>query len=270
MLVRLTILFCLLFVPCLAQPRETVLITCATGELGAATARLLASDYNLLLTGRNQEKLECLQRELQTNHEGQYEIFSLDYSDKESIDKLVKQLAPLNGFVLITPRPQFYGKELLQEERVWLEVIQNTFTRPLELLKGVLQHLVDKSKIVVIAGTSSVQFLPDGGPNCVLRRMWTSYVKALSHELGPRGIRINSVSPGVILTPFHQARIQKKAEENGESYAAQLARDVANIPLKRHGKPDEVAKATRFLLSDSADFITGTNMVLDGGITVSY
>ena len=72
--------------------------------------------------------------------------------------------------------------------------------------------------------------------------MWTTYAKALSHRLGPQGISVNVLSPGVVLTDFHQQRIQKSAQDQGVSYEAQMEKEVANIPLKRHAEPNEVAK----------------------------
>ena len=159
---------------------------------------------------------------------------------------------------------------MIQDEKVWLEVFQNTFTGPMEALQLVLPYLSNPGKIVVIAGTTSVQLQPEYGPSCVIRRMWTTYTKALSHQLGSQGISINALSPGVVLTDFHEERIQKKACENGLSYEAQMEKEVANIPLHRHAKPQEVAQTIKFLLSEQSDFINGVNLILDGGFTVSY
>lgn len=100
----------------------------------------------------------------------------------------------------------------MQDENIWIEVFQNTFTGPMEALKIALPHLSNPI-IVVIAGTTSVQLQPEYGPSCVIRRMWTTYTKALSHQLGPQGISINALSPGVVLTNFHQERIQKNLKK---------------------------------------------------------
>lgn len=250
---------------------ERIIITCATGELGMATAKLLAADYDLILTGRNVSKLEQLQEKLKANYPKEYEICALDYSSPSSIAQFKGQLAgPINGIVLIPPRPPFHGKGLIQDESVWLEVFQSSFTGPLEVLKAVLPHLSKGSRIVTMAGTSSVQYQSEAGPTCVIRRMWTTYTKALSHQLGPQGIRVNALSPGVILTNFHEERIERQAREKGISYEEQMERETAPIPLGRHGQSDEVAKAIRFLLSEESSFINGTNLVLDGGFTVNY
>lgn len=257
-----------------SDEHKTLVVTCASGELGSATARTLAKDHNLILTGRNLPILLQLQKELKEAHPHTYEICPLDFSNPSSInqfrDYLNRTTSSLSGLVLITPRPQFYGSTLLQDEDKWLEAIRNTFTGPLGALKAVLPHLSKNSKIVVIAGTTSVQFQAESGPSCVIRRMWSTYTKALSHQLGPQGISINTLSPGVIMTKFHQERIEKKAEKRGLTYEEQLEQEVSSIPLRRHGKPLEVAQTIQFLLSEQSDFINGNNLVLDGGFTVSY
>lgn len=271
-------LLCLWNGSCFASPptkaSKTLIVTCASGELGSAAARILARDYNLLLTGRNLSKLQQLQKELAADNPWQYETCTLDYASSPSIaffkDYLHQLASPISGFVLIAPRPQFYGKALLQEEDTWLKVFQTTFTGPLEVLKAALPFLSQNSKIVLIAGTTSVQFQPDAGPTCVIRRMWTTYSKALSHQLGPQGISVNTLSPGVVLTQFHKDRIQKKAQENGIGYEEQMEQEVANIPLRRHAKPEEVAQTIKFLLTDESNFVNGVNLILDGGFTSSY
>ncbi len=256
------------------EERKTFIITGASDELGRATARLLAHDYNLILTGRDLSKLKNLQEELKAINSGCYDICNLDFISKSSRDSFESYLnqarTPIAGLVLIAPRPQFHGKALIHDENVWLEVFQNTFTGPMEALRVVLPHLSNPSKIVVIAGTTSVQLQSEYGASCVIRRMWTTYTKALSHQLGPQGISINALSPGVVLTNFHQERIQKKSDETGLSYDDQMEKEVANIPLRRHAKPQEVAQTIKFLLSEQSDFVNGVNLVLDGGFTSSY
>lgn len=170
---------------------------------------------------------------------------------------------------MITPRPLF-SKNLLQDEADWLQLFQLTFTGPLETLKATLPNITNKGKIVIIAGTTSVQVSPDYGPACIIRRMWTTFSKSLSHQLGPQGIHVNVLSPGVVLTQFHEERIAKKAAETGNSYDEQMVKDTANIPLRRHAQSAEVAQAVKFLITDQSDFITGVNLILDGGTTIAY
>lgn len=273
-------ILCLFHGICFANPftaeeeRKIIILTGASGELGSETARLLAKDHDLILTGRNLSKLEDLQKELKAHNSGNYEICTLDFINHASIvnfkDYLSQMPSQISGLVLITPRPQFQGKSSIQDENIWLEVFRNTFTGPIEALKVVLPYLSNSSKIVVIAGTTSIQFQPDTGLSCVIRRMWVTYTKALSYQLGPQGISVNSLSPGVVLTNFHQERIEKKARENELSYEEQMEQEVSKIPLRRHAKPQEVAQTIKFLLSEESDFINGINLILDGGFTLSY
>jgi NAD(P)-dependent dehydrogenase (short-subunit alcohol dehydrogenase family) len=182
---------------------------------------------------------------------------------------LKNRKSEISGLVLITPRPQF-GSGLLQPESNWLSLFQTTFTGPLEALKTALPHFASQSKIAIIGGTTSVQLLPEYGPSCIMRRMWTTYAKALSHQLGPKGISVNVLSPGVVLTHFHEERITNKAKQNSISYEEQMGREIASIPMRRHAMPGEVAKSVKFLLSSDSNFISGVNLVIDGGSTVSY
>ncbi len=251
----------------------TVVITCASGELGGAIGKKLASANNLILTGRNLKKLQILQKELQSKFPHNYEIILLDYCDSSSIHEFEKTLkvkkSEISGLVLITPRPQFCSS-LLESEANWMSLFRLTFTGPIEVLKKVLSHTASLRKIVVIAGTTSVQLIPEYGPTCVIRRMWTTYVKALSHQLGSKGICINALSPGVVLTDFHVERIAIKARQNYIDYNDQMKQEVAQIPLGRHALPREVAQTVKFLLSNDSDFINGINLVVDGGSTLSY
>jgi 3-oxoacyl-[acyl-carrier protein] reductase len=249
----------------------TLIVTCATGELGGAIARQLAGSYPLILTGRNIARLEQLQEELRTNHPYRYQIVLLDYGDPASLDHFEHALtgSEIAGLVLITPRPQF-GKNLLQSEPEWLQLFQSTFTGPLMALEKTIPRLSKHGKIVIIGGTTSVQVMPQYGPACVVRRMWTTYAKALSHQVGPQGLSVNVLSPGVVLTQFHTDRIQKSADMNHCDFDEQMEKDTAAIPLRRHAAPQEIAQAVQFLLSGSSDFMTGVNLIMDGGETVSY
>lgn len=250
----------------------TIIVTCASGELGTAIAEHLACDYNLILTGRQTDKLLKIKERLESQFSCQYDIYPLDYTDHASIMHFKEQLqhySSLLGLVLMTPRPHL-GKGVLKEEWEWLTLLQNTFTGPLEVLKMAVPYLVSNSSIVIIGGTTSVQCMPEYGSACVIRRMWTTCSKILSHELGPQLIRVNTLSPGVVLTHFHQMRIAKEAGNSNCTEEEQMDREAASIPLHRHAQPLEIARAVKFLLSPESSFITGTNLVIDGGKTLSY
>jgi NAD(P)-dependent dehydrogenase (short-subunit alcohol dehydrogenase family) len=96
----------------------------------------------------------------------------------------------------------------------------------------------------------------------------TTYSKGLSKEVGPQGVRVNTVAPGFIETPAAQRLIRRLAEHAGtdESAARQgLINSLGGIPIGRPGRPDEVAELVAFLASDRAASIHGSEYVIDGG-----
>lgn len=263
----LLLILLLFFGTCECAP--SVVVTCATGELGKAIAKELSRDHHLIITGRDIGKLQELKNEL----EHPCELVELDYCNHSSIERfgefLKSRADSIAGFVLITPRPRF-ASDLQQQESDWLSLFQETFTGPLEALRSAISWLETEGKIVIIGGTTSVQVMPQYGPACVIRRMWTTYAKALSHELGPKGVSVNVLSPGVVMTSHHVNRITSQADSNGVTFEEQLEQEVQKIPLRRHAESEEVARSVRFLLSSDSNFITGVNLLIDGGETIGY
>ena len=85
-----------------------------------------------------------------------------------------------------------------------------------------------------------------------------SMVRYTALELAPKQIRVNGVCPGMVNTPFIQG---------GTLTEEQLEQDKASYPLKRYGEPEDIAHGVAYLLSDASSWVTGTSLVIDGGIT---
>lgn len=97
-----------------------------------------------------------------------------------------------------------------------------------------------------------------------------AYTKALSREVGPKGIRVNAVSPGVVKTPLMSEFIENIAKSSNistdEAFKTLMSR-VGEIPLGRMAEPEEIANLVGFLVSSEAEYITGSNYLIDGGIS---
>ncbi|AAP05461.1 SDR family oxidoreductase [Chlamydia caviae] len=244
-----------------------VVLTGASGQLGSGIARYLHDkDYHLLLVGRQNSKLCALHQQNPNSS-----TLAIDYSlpgyladYKNALKELNR---PIHGLIISTPRPIWSG--ILQSPESWETTLQTTFIAQTALIQATLPYMSPQSSIVIIGGTASVQLLSSYGLSCVIRRMWTTYAKALAHELGPKGIRVNVVSPGIVCTSFHKERIRERARVNHSSYAEEYTKETDAIPLRRFCETEELAQTIEFLLSSSSSFISGINLVLDGGFTSS-
>jgi 3-oxoacyl-[acyl-carrier protein] reductase len=92
-----------------------------------------------------------------------------------------------------------------------------------------------------------------------------SLSKTMAEDLAPHNILVNSVSPGPILTPMWENNARVMSEGSGKTPQDILDERASNVPLNRFGKPEEIAYMVAFLCSDKADYITGTNINIDGG-----
>ena len=96
----------------------------------------------------------------------------------------------------------------------------------------------------------------------------TTYSKRLSNEVGPKGVRVNTVAPGFIETSAAQALIERLSKQAGtdmQTAREELMKSLGGIPIGRPGLPEEVAELVAFLVSDSALSINGGEYVIDGG-----
>jgi NAD(P)-dependent dehydrogenase (short-subunit alcohol dehydrogenase family) len=136
------------------------------------------------------------------------------------------------------------------------------FEAPVWLTQSLLkQKKVEKSaSIIFISSISGVLCsYVAGSAYSASKGAVNGIVKALAIELAAKGIRVNSVNPGMIKTNIL---------ESGAITEEQLQEDIHKYPLKRYGNPEEVAYAVIYLLSDASQWVTGSNLVIDGGYTL--
>jgi NAD(P)-dependent dehydrogenase (short-subunit alcohol dehydrogenase family) len=114
----------------------------------------------------------------------------------------------------------------------------------------------DKGHIINYSSPVAYRGRPNTGAYTAIKGAVAALTNVLAGELGPRGIRVNAIAPGSVPTPATAGFV------SAEDYEKR----AKNIPLRRNGRPDDVAKAIAFLLSDEADFINGAMLAIDGGI----
>jgi len=257
----------------IAEARNTIMVTAATGSLGNAICEQLALEgYDLLIAGRNPEKIDALRKMLTSKYqEVHVQSVIIDFSDTKTIEDAAKQVSPdsIKGIVLIGPRP-LLSKNGIPDKSEWAKIFAETFIAPLEVVRLFRPHLQDNSSIVVISGNSSKNYMPSYPNTNVIRLAWTGEVKNLAHFFGGRKIRVNAISPGVILTQHHIERIKIQADSNNITFQEQLAKETAAVPLKSYGKTEDLGNLISFLLSAKSTHLNGTNTLLDGGESNAY
>ena len=131
------------------------------------------------------------------------------------------------------------------------------------MVEGAMEYLEksDNASVLLISTTAALEKFMQAGPYNALKAALLNYNGALAQDLAPKGIRVNAISPGPIF-------IEGGAWDNIKQHmAAFYDATVADIPMGRMGTADEVAAQAVFLASPVAGFTTGTNVVIDGGIT---
>ena len=238
---------------------KTILVTGASSGIGKAIAiECSKMGAKVVVTGRNEQRLQETYGQLEGTHPA---YIVADLSKKEDIETLAKQIDSLNGLVncagLTIPKPF----KFLQEEDIQ-EVMTINFNAPLLLT----QLLVKKKKlqkaasIVFISSISGIKVSYIGNSiYSASKGAINGFCKGLALELAPQQIRVNTVIPGMVETNI---------VSGGEVTQEQMETDKQKYPLKRYGKPEEVAYVVVYLFSDASSWVTGSNLLIDGGYTL--
>jgi len=238
---------------------KTILVTGASSGIGRATAVACSQmGAKLVITARNETRLnETFSMLMGEDH---LQICA-DLTNPDSLDKLVEGLPKLDGLVNNAGIAKPLVLQLTDAEDV-NEIMQINAFGPIHLTRLVLQHKK------LNKGASLIYISSVNGNNCAYigssiyaasKTALTGFMKGVALELAPRGIRANCINPGMI-----GAELLK----DGSIGQEELEADRLKYPLKRYGKPEEVAYAAVYLLSDATQWITGSSLLIDGGYTL--
>jgi NAD(P)-dependent dehydrogenase (short-subunit alcohol dehydrogenase family) len=239
---------------------KTILVTGASSGIGKETAiecsRLGA---NVIITGRNKERLiETFNLLVGNNHK----FYQLDLNSEHKIQDFLNSLPKLDGIVhsagILESIPfSFTNSEKL--EKIMKVNFEIPFTITQNLIKT--KKINKQSSIVFVSSLSGISTIASGiSAYSASKGAICASVRVMAFELASKNIRVNSVCPGMVKTEMNI--------ENSSLSEEQLKEDeLRNYPLG-YGTPIQVAQTIVFLLSNASSWITGTNMVIDGGASI--
>ena len=242
---------------------KTILVTGASSGIGRGIAvECSKMGAKIVITGRNIERLQETFDLLVGND---HVLISADLSKQEEIEKLVLDTPNLNGCVHSAGIPKICAVKFINRDTI--EDIFNVNTIAPILLTSLLikkKKLLSKSSIVFISSISGV-FVANTGesPYSATKGAISGFVKGAAFELAAQGTRVNSINPGLVPTNILKLSNTMFSPEQLEETM------YKRYPLKRVGTPEDVAYAAIYLLSEASNWVTGVNLVVDGGYTLA-
>ncbi len=248
---------------------KVAIVTGAGSGIGKVTAQLFASEGARVVVADVRSDLAASVAETISGDDGTATAVTVDVTDEGQVASMVDHAVDTHGglHVLVNNAGIFPG-----DDGGVLDTPPSTWQLVMEVnLKGVWLgcraavpamlasgggSIVNVASFVALVGAATAQVAYTASKGGVL-----SFTRELAVEYARQGIRANSLCPGPIETPLLAELLADPARRQ---------RRLTHIPIGRFGQPDEIAKAALFLASDDASFVTGSSMVVDGGITAAY
>ena len=240
---------------------KTILVTGASSGIGKATAIACAEvGARVVITGRNVERLEATLLELKALDAArlgaEHLVIAADLTKAEERHALVEKVPELEGVVQCAGIGHRTLCKMIGEEDV-REVMSTNMDAPILLQSELLQakKIMKGASIVFVASAAATMPAMGNALYSASKGAILSYARCLALELAARKIRVNCISPTMVWTNL--ALVGATAE--------QLREAEQNYPLKRYGKPEDVANLAVYMLSDAARWMTGSNVEITGG-----
>ena len=240
---------------------KIILVTGASSGIGKETALMAASKgATVIITGRNTERLNETFDNLDRNNKQNHQQIVADLDIDEQIESLVAQCQCVDGVVCCSGINDKAPIKHVSREKIDRMYNANVYG-PMLLVKELLKRkkVNNFASIVFISSISSIYATVSNALYASSKGAINSLVKVLALELAPKRIRVNAIMPGMVRTGMINAYGLSDEE---------LTVVEKGYPLGRIGEPKDVATAAMFFLSDGSSWITGANLVVDGGITL--
>ncbi len=243
---------------------KAAIVTGATSGIGRATTLLFAeAGARVSAVGRNESELARLSDEIKAIG-GEVLAIRADVTNDRDVEKIIDEsLKRFDALDILVNAAGFLSTGTIETTSAdaWDAMLNVNLRAVFNLMQRSAPHL-EKSKgnVVNVSSVTGLRAFPGVLAYCVSKAGLDQLTRCASLELAPKGIRVNAVNPGVVVTDIH-----KRGGMSDENYAAFLEHSKTTHPIGRVGTAKEVAELILFLASDHAGWITGATYSIDGG-----
>lgn len=251
-----------------------VAVVCgASRGIGRAIAEAFArAGARVCLVARSVGAVECAAREIADATGSETYAIAADVGVREVPAALVEEVQVRWGavhIVVINAGGPPSGSFLQHDDLAWEAAIHQNLLSVVRMARAVAPSMREQrwGRIIAMSSTVAKEPTPAMVMSATARAGVSAFTKAIASELAPFGITVNAILPGGVRTERLTSLIRANAERTGRSYEEVRAEREASIPIGRFAAPGDIANVALFLASEQSSYVTGTSIVVDGGLT---